>query len=78
MASELFKNSDSGKTDTQGSCLMQLLGLGKSHISQIFGLCVFLAIHFITAIFWLMHFLSYLLHYCHFFPIVSQKIAVMK
>ena len=38
------------------------VALAKFCISQIFGLCNFFAIYFITVIFWLMHFLASLLH----------------
>ena len=60
---------------TEDPCLMRLLGLGKSCISQIFGLCNVFAIYFITAIFFGL---------CVFWPIYfitvifGPKIPVMK
>ena len=56
---------------------MRLLVLRKNFISQIFALCDFLAIYFITAI-RLMQILAYLFHLCDFLAIFAQKIALMK
>ena len=57
MTSQTRNRKSQWRVNTEGPCLIQLLGLGKSHISQIsllrFALCKFWSVYFISAIFWL-------------------------